>query len=273
MTFSTSGLLDIPQVVFVSTHNTVYAAESSGPIYAWQENEVASWRHFNFPSGSVSSVFATSHGELFAATLHPSNVSSIRRWTGKAINGTIVAFTSKPCYGLFVDDVHRLYCSLGEANSVMMLVLNDSLGTNKTIAGGEASGSSSTQLSNPKGIFVSTNYSLYVADFGNGRVQLFLSGHTNAITVAGTGAPGTIDLINPSAVVLDADGYLFIVDKNNSRVVGSGPDGFRCILACSGSSGSEPNQLRMPSSLSFDSHGNIFVTDRGNKRIQKFLLI
>ena len=33
-------------------------------------------------------------------------------------------------------------------------------------------------------------------------------------TVAGTGAPGTIDLINPSAVVLDADGYLFIVDKN-----------------------------------------------------------
>ena len=202
-------------------------------------------------------MFATSHGELFAATLHPSNVSSIRRWTGKAINGTIVAFTSKPCYGLFVDDVHRLYCSLGEANSVMMLVLNNSLDTNKTIAGGEASGNSSTQLSNPKGIFVSTNYSLYVADFGNNRIQLFLEGDLNAITVVGSGASGTISLSGPKGVVLDADGYLFIVDQDKNRVVGSGPDGFRCILACSGYSGSAPNQLSGPSSLSFDSHGNI----------------
>ena len=153
-----------------------------------------------------------------------------------------------------------------------MLVLNDSLSTNKTIAGGEASGSSSTQLSNPKGIFVTTNYSLYVADFGNNRIQMFPSGQTSAITVAGTGATGTIALLSPKGVVLDADGFMFIVDQYYNRVVVQGPSGFRCIVGCTLVNGSAPHRLSMPSSLSFDSYGNIFVVDTGNRRVQKFLL-
>jgi hypothetical protein len=56
------------------------------------------------------------------------------------------------------------------------------------------------------------------------------------------------------------------------RIVGSGPNGFHCLVGCSISPGSASNQLNNPWSLSFDSYGNMFITDGGNNRIQKFVL-
>ena len=88
-------------------------------------------------------------------------------------------------------------------------------------------------------------------------------------TVAGSGVPGSSALIWPTDVVLDGNGYLYIVEYNGHRVVASGPNGFRCIIACTGSSGSAANQLFQPNTLSFDSHGNLFVTDPWNSRVQK----
>ena len=129
-----------------------------------------------------------------------------------------------------------------------------------------------TCLIDPHGIYVDINFDLYVADSGNNRIQLFRSGDLNGITLAGNGAPGTITLRYPTAVVLDNDGYLFIVDSGNNRIVGSGLNGFRCLVGCSGTSGSESNQLSWPKSMAFDSYGNMFVADTGNSRIQKFLL-
>ena len=142
---------------------------------------------------------------------------------------------------------------------------------NSVIAGNGTPGSSLTQLYGPMGIFVTTNYSLYVADYLNNRIQMFPSGQLTATTVAGDTAPGTITLFGPSGVALDADGYMFIVDRFMNRVVGQSTSGFRCIVGCTYVNGSAPNQLSVPSSLSFDSYGNIFVSDTGNRRIQKFL--
>ena len=58
---------------------------------------------------------------------------------------------------------------------------------------------------------------------------------------------------------------------SNNRIVGSGPNGFRCLVGCSGY-GSASNQLYNPITLSFDSYGNMFVTDCWNSRIEKFIL-
>ena len=91
--------------------------------------------------------------------------------------------------------------------------------------------------------------------------------------MAGRDAPGTIQLKKPTAVTLDADGYLFIVDYDLARIIGSGSYGFRCVIGCTGTSGLGPNELFNPRSMAFDSHGNIFVVDSYNDRVQKFALL
>ena len=145
--------------------------------------------------------------------------------------------------------------------------------TSTLAAGTGTSGSAPNQLASPLGIFVDDNFDLYVADCGNNRVQLFSSGQQNGKTMAGGGSSdGTITLNCPSGAVLDADKYLFIVDQYNHRVVGSGPNGFRCIVGCDGGGGAQSNQLSYPYTLGFDRDGNIFASDLNNHRIQKFLL-
>jgi hypothetical protein len=113
---------------------------------------------------------------------------------------------------------------------------------------------------------------LYIADSGNNRIQLYLSGQSTGITVAGSGSTLTVILNYPTAVILDANGYLYIADTNNDRIVRTDPSGYRCIVGCTGSSGTAANELSRPWSLSFDSYGDLFVTDQNNTRIQKFIL-
>ncbi len=101
--------------------------------------------------------------------------------------------------------------------------------------------------------------------------SVFQSEHSNGITVAGVTSPyPTITLDCPSGIVLDASKYLFIIEIFNDRIVGSGPNGFRCLVGCYGQ-GTQSNQLFKPYSFSFDRYGNMFVTDRNNNRIQKFI--
>ncbi|CAF1572633.1 unnamed protein product, partial [Adineta steineri] len=147
------------------------------------------------------------------------------------------------------------------------------MNSNRVVAGTGFYGLNSNQLKKPAGIFVDVNLDLYVADYMNDRVQLFHPGESNGITVVGSRSLNpTIKLAWPSGIILDAEKYLFIVDFGNSRIIGSGLNGFRCLVGCYGV-GSQSNQLNIPFSFSFDRSGNIFVADTDNHRIQKFLLM
>jgi DNA-binding beta-propeller fold protein YncE len=128
-------------------------------------------------------------------------------------------------------------------------------------------------LNSPFGIFVTTNFDLYVADSANHRIQMFRAGERNGTILVGNGAPGTINLTRPTGIVVGADGYLFIVDHGNHRIVRSGPSGSCSVVAGIGSNSSASNGLSSPVTLSFDRDGNMFVTDRDNHRIQKFQLL
>jgi len=92
----------------------------------------------------------------------------------------------------------------------------------------------------------------------------------NGITKIGGNPPENMELNKPTSVVLDGDNYLFIVDSGNHRIIGQGPDGFRCIIGCFTSI----NLLLHPQTMSFDSCGNIYVMDSPLliQRIQKFLI-
>ncbi len=218
------------------------------------------------------SIFVTSNGDIYVYNDYP-NVE-VDKYASTTYSSTSVMSVNSVCYGLFVDISNTLYCSM--AYQVVKIWLGDTATTPTPVAGTGSPVSSSNQLNNPHGIFVDTNFDLYVADSGNNRIQLFQSGQLNGATVAGNGSLNTTITLNyPTGIVLDADKYLFIVDQYNHRIVGSGPNGFQCIVGCNGG-GPASNQLYFPQSMAFDSYGNIFVTDRNwnwnNGRVQKFFL-
>ena len=102
-------------------------------------------------------------------------------------------------------------------------------------------------------------------------MQLFRPGWSNGTSVAGKGSLKNITIDCPTAIVLDADKNLFIVDKNNHRIIQITPNSSQCVVGCSGK-GSSSYQLSHPAGLSFDSYGNMFIVDQTNDRVQKFLL-
>jgi hypothetical protein len=211
----------------------------------------------------------TSNGDIYIGDGYPNG--RVQKWIAKTNTIVTVMNVNSSCYGLFVDTNDTLYCSMRDHHQVVKRSLKDPEMTSVIVAAGTGSrGSAFNELNRPWGIFVDVNSDLYVADFGNHRVQLFQSGELNGITVAGYGSPNpTINLRYPTGIVLDADKYLFIVDHLNHRIVGSGLNGFRCLVGCYGW-GSQSNQLTWPLSFSFDRSGNMFVADRDNHRIQKF---
>jgi hypothetical protein len=221
---------------------------------------------------SPNSLFVTSSGDIY---IDDGQINRrVQKWI--AITNTFITVmnVNSSCLGLFVDTNDTLYCSMYIDHQVVKRSLNDPDMTSIVVAAGTGlPGSAVNQLDQPWGIFVDVNFDLYVADCANDRVQLFQSGASNGITVAGSGSPNpTINLDCPSGIVLDAEKYLFIVDFNNHRIVGSGLNGFRCLVGCYGR-GSQSDRLSAPTSFSFDRSGNMFVADQRNNRTQKFMYL
>jgi hypothetical protein len=237
----------------------------------WNEGSESPTKIISGNFTNPSSLFVTSNGDIYIA--EGSDNDRVQKWISTTETFDTVMYVSSSCRGLFVDIKDNLYCSMPEHHRVVKRSLNNPLMTTVIVAGTDIPGSASNELSFPLGIFVDGAFDLYVADTHNHRIQLFQSEQSNGITVAGKESPyPTITLFLPSGISLDAEKYLFIVDAANARIVGSGPNGFRCLVGCYGP-GSQSNQLYNPFSFSFDRSGNMFVNDQYNHRIQKFLLM
>jgi hypothetical protein len=216
------------------------------------------------------SLFVTTNGDIYVD--NGIKNGRVDKWSAKTNSAQPVMSGVSSCYGLFVDINDTLYCSMYNNHKVVKKRLQDSATRWTTVAGTGNEGSCSDELDHPFGIFVDVTFDLYVADCVNNRIQLFPSGQLNGKTAAGDGSSSpSITLSCPTGIVVDADKYLFIVDQANHRIIGSGANGFRCLVACF-RGGSASNELSYPRTLSFDSLGNMFVTDRYNDRVQKFLL-
>jgi hypothetical protein len=261
-----------PYGIFVNTNNTVYVADQQNSrIQIWLNNSINPTKTISGSLSGTSSIFVTINGDIYVDNSY--SFHQIDKWTLNTSTGISVMNISSSCYGLFVDIGDTLYCSMS-SHQVVTKSLNSVTNILTTVAGTGCSGSTSYMLNTPYGIFVDTNFDLYVADASNNRIQLFRSGQLSGTTTAGsTSLTTTITLDYPTGIVLDADKYLFIVDQNNHRIVGSGPTGFRCLVGCYSCCSSASNLLYYPWSLSFDSYGNMFVTDYDNSRIQKFILL
>jgi len=234
-------------------------------------NSVNPTKQINTNQFTQLSIFVTSNSDIYTTSIN--SPFPINRWLSNETNtSATIAYSDSNSYGIFIDINNTLYFSTDNIHKVLSKSLSSSSDILTLVAGTNVAGITANMLDSPHGLFVDVNFDLYVADWGNHRVQLFRQGQQNAITVAGSGSLNvTITLYRPNHVVLDMDKYLFIVDQYNNRIIGSNEDGFHCIVGCTGSSGLFVNTLNKPSNMAFDSFGNIYVVDEFNHRIQKFL--
>lgn len=256
--------------IFIDRNNTIYVTDTrSKQIYIWRTDGTT----IMLDSGFIPwTIFVTIEGDIYVFDLH---ATEVKKWSQNTTKWTVIMNTQIPCYALFVDITNYLYCSLTDRHQVVKQSLDVDANVSITVAGTDTYGKGPNMLYSPHGIFIDTNFDLYVADYQNSRVQLFKFGQQNGITVMGMNSIlGNINFF-PTAVFLDADGYLFVIDRANSLIIGSNRNGFYCIIGCSGRGSGASYQLSYSNigAATFDSYGNIFVIYFGIIRNQKFILM
>ena len=264
-----------PRGIFIDNEDYFYFAHYHG-------NEIRRWSSVNSnknpdiissgPLFNLGTLFVTEDKDIFFE-----NGLQIGQILKRSINGTnnntFVGQFSSNCFGLFIDINNTFYCSLHLEHRIATLSLNDNTSIITTRAGNGTAGSSSYLLDGPWGIYVDTNFDLYVAEGYNAQVRLFRHGETNGTVVAGQGIPNSLFFQFPTDVILDANHYLYIADNQHHRIIRVGLNTFQCLAGCSSTPGFTADHLNIAIAIQFDSCGNIYVADEFNHRIQQFLLI
>lgn len=133
---------------------------------------------------------------------------------------------------------------------------------------GSGSGSGAGQFTAPEQVAVVGN-DVYIADFGNNRIQRFNKSTGAYVSQFGTSGSGAGQLSNPSGLVYNpANGFLYVSEIGNDRIsvfstVGTYQFQFASI-------GSGDGQLNNPYVLGIDSNSNVYAADATNNRVVKF---
>jgi DNA-binding beta-propeller fold protein YncE len=130
---------------------------------------------------------------------------------------------------------------------------------------------------------------VYVADFGNDRVQIFGTDGTALGSVGGRGT-GDGQFQRPAGVAVDRDGGLYVTDHFNDRVQKFSSDGkfvaqlgsvpLAATVAIAGTPVATPQptatpqppaeaQLQRPEGIAVDREGALWVADYGRDRVVK----
>ncbi len=127
-----------------------------------------------------------------------------------------------------------------------------------------AEGTGPGQFIRPGAVALDPSGDLWVADYGNDRVEEF---NAHAVYVREVGSPGSGagHMNRPSALATDASGDLYVADSGNNRV-----EEFSAAGAYIREIGAEAGQLHEPEGLAIDARGDIWVSDTGDGRIQEY---
>jgi len=159
---------------------------------------------------------------------------------------------------------------------------------------GSGVGSEPGQLSFPRNMAVAADGTVYVADSGNHRIQVFAADGSflrqwgSSCELYTESLPGCVDLDGdgplqvgdgqmrePWGIALSPDGKVYVADTWNHRVqVFDGQGNFLAkwgtFATTNGEAVGSPGDFWGPRAVAIDAAGNVYVTDTGNKRIQAF---
>jgi sugar lactone lactonase YvrE len=204
--------------------------------------------------------------------------------------------------GVTIDSTGNVYFADNGNNRILRIdaatgVVSTVAGTGRKGFGGD-NGPAASALLNLRGSFRRRNEvvidaagNLYFTDTGNQRVRRIDASTKTITTVAGNGVAdftgdggpaAAASLDDPSGLVLDSSGNLFIADALNHRVrrvdasskvittfAGSGPTGLGLGQFGGDDGPATAAQLNVPIGLAFDRGGNLFIADALNNRVRK----
>lgn len=258
--------------IFIHNDGHLYASDHvNNRIIVFPLGNPTKRKYINTTLSNYSDLFIGLDGDIYFS--QDTNVKKIFKWTSNPIKLDLVGESTSVCSGIFIDSSNILYCSQRWAHQVIRTSSRTEQNLNIVVAGTGAPGSGPNQLNGPWNIFIDFQYTLYVADGDNDRIQKFQRGNLIGTTVAGNGIPTGLFLKQPSGCLVDRSDSLYIADNDNHRIIRVMQNQWRCIAACSGTLGSEAHPLYKWYNLQLDQSGNLYVADEWNFRIQRYELI
>jgi uncharacterized protein (TIGR03437 family) len=220
------------------------------------------------------------------------NISTVAGTGTAGDSGTGGAATSAairvPC-GMALDGSGNLIFADTTNHEIKRIATS---GTITTIAGtgtggyaGDLHPATQAQLNNPTGIAIDAGGNIYIADSGNHVIRI-LTTDGNIQTFAGTGKAGyfgdggpagaTTQLSNPTGLVMDAAGNLYVADSGNGVIRKITPGGGLITTIAGngfnsyGGDGKPATQAALdhPRAVSVDPAGNLYIADTLNSRIR-----
>ncbi len=138
-----------------------------------------------------------------------------------------------------------------------------------------SAGQAEGQFNEARGIAVSPDGLVYVADAKNNRIQQFdatgrllLSWGTFGAVDKGAGAPG--ELNEPWGVAVGPDGSVYVADTWNHRIQKFDASGQFLTMWGTFGQAETPTAFWGPRGVAVDGQGRVFVSDTGNKRVVVF---
>jgi len=181
-----------------------------------------------FPSGSPvgrtlwngldSIVLIDENGTVYTASYE----GYIERWLENAKEGKKVNCRCSQCSRLWFDSEQQDFYMVERFRS-RIIKCNINTNTTVTIAGiTDIDGSSNETFSYPYALYVNDVKDIYIADVNNQRIQKWTQNATAGITVAGQTRKtdhSNASLHRPYDVIVDKNGFLYIADMINHRIL------------------------------------------------------
>ncbi|CAF3718670.1 unnamed protein product [Rotaria socialis] len=142
------------------------------------------------------------------------------------------------------------------------------------------SGKAANMLSGPSDVFADENENVFIADWGNQRIQFWEKDAKSGKTVAGNGSRGSAlnQFSYPSTVFFDSKKNIIVSDYENQRVT-QWPFSFDpktsigSIIAGGNGAGLNPYQLNSPTGLYYDEQNQIlYISNEASHSITQWVL-
>jgi hypothetical protein len=153
-TFAATNLVGgYPYGLFVNQNNTLYVANrEQNRIIMWREGAMAPNRNFSGNISSPYTLFVSEQDDIYFD--NGLTFGRVDKWSSNASSAVPALFTCGKCYGIFIDILNNLYCSLVDAHQVVSTSLDNRLNLWSVVAGTGVAGSTSNTFNQPTGIHV-----------------------------------------------------------------------------------------------------------------------